>query len=127
MGYEASSEDLHHRLLSLPDHHAVYVAHAGPGIVGWIHVLISHNLITGPRAELGGLAVAAQSQGAGTGTALLRAAEEWALRRGTQTMFLRSGTEREAAHAFYLSRGYRALKTQVALTKVIAPPDEGPG
>lgn len=124
MGYEASAEDLHQRLLSLPEHHAVYVAHAGPDILGWVHVTISHSLIKGPRAELGGLAVAAHAQGTGAGSALLRAAEQWATQRGVRTMFLRSGAEREAAHAFYLSRGYRVVKTQVALTKVLAISDE---
>jgi GNAT superfamily N-acetyltransferase len=121
MGYQAETADLRTRLLGLPENHAVYVAYAGTDGVGWVHVLISHSLITGGRAELGGLAVAPHAQGLGAGSALLLAAESWAGQRGVRTVYLRSGMEREGAHAFYLSRGYRAVKTQLALTKSLPP------
>jgi GNAT superfamily N-acetyltransferase len=119
MGYEVSSLELHARLQALPESHAVFVAESGSDGIGWIHVLISHSLISGSRAELAGLAVAPHVQGMGVGTALLSAAEKWATQRGVPTIYLRSGAERKEAHGFYLSRGYKEVKTQLALTKSI--------
>ncbi|HEY0687441.1 MAG TPA: GNAT family N-acetyltransferase [Kribbella sp.] len=124
MGYQVGSRELHTRLRALPDGHAVYVAESGSDGVGWIHVLISHSLIVGPRAEIAGLAVAPHAQGLGAGSALLSAVEKWTAQRGVRTIYLRSGTERKEAHAFYLSRGYEAVKTHLALTKSIAPTGE---
>lgn len=121
MGYQVGSAQLHARLQALPEGHAVYIAESGSGGIGWIHVLISHSLIAGPRAEVAGLAVAQSAQGQGVGSALLSVIEEWAAQRGVGTIHLRSGAEREEAHAFYLSRGYRMVKTQLALSKSIAP------
>jgi GNAT superfamily N-acetyltransferase len=124
MGYQVSSQDLQTRLQVLPEGHAVYVAESGSNGIGWIHVVISHSLISGPRAELAGLAVAPQAQGLGVGSALLSVAEQWAAQREVPTIYLRSGAERTEAHAFYLTRGYEAVKTQLALTKSIAPTSE---
>jgi GNAT superfamily N-acetyltransferase len=124
MGYQVSSADLRARLRALPEGHAVYVAESGPDVVGWTHVQITHSLIAGPRAELLGLAVAPVAQGLGVGSALLAAVEKWAAQRGVPTVSLRSGAEREEAHAFYLSRGYQAVKSQLALTKRVTPAGE---
>jgi GNAT superfamily N-acetyltransferase len=121
MGYQVSSQELHTRLHTLPEGHAVYVAESGSDRIGWIHVLISHSLIVGPRAEIAGLAVAPHAQGRGVGSALLSAAEKWTAQRGVRAIHLRSGAERKEAHAFYLSRGYETVKTQLALTKTVAP------
>ncbi|MFG1606467.1 GNAT family N-acetyltransferase [Actinoplanes sp. NPDC049265] len=117
MGYRVGPTELEARLRSLPENHAVFVAESGSGVAGWVHVLIGHSLIDGPRAELGGLSVADEAQGLGAGSALLSAAEEWAAERGVRTIHLRSGTERTGAHAFYRSRGYQVVKSQLALRK----------
>lgn len=121
MGYQVGSEQLHARLQELPEGHANYIAESGSDGIGWIHVLISHSLIVGPRAEIAGLAVAQSAQGQGVGSALLSAIEEWTAQRGVGTIYLRSGAERGEAHAFYLSRGYQVVKTQLALSKSITP------
>jgi GNAT superfamily N-acetyltransferase len=117
MGYQVGSQEVRTRLRALPEGHAVYLAESGSGGIGWIHVVISHSLITGSRAEIFGLAVAPHAQGQGVGSALLSAAEEWAAQREVRTIYLRSGAERSEAHAFYLARGYEAVKTQLALIK----------
>jgi GNAT superfamily N-acetyltransferase len=121
MGYRVDSEQLRARLQALSEGHAVYIAESGSDGIGWIHVLISHSLIVGPRAEIAGLAVAQRAQGQGVGSALLSAIEEWTARRGVRTIYLRSGAERTEAHAFYLSRGYQVVKTQLALSKSVTP------
>ena len=124
MGYQVGSQELQSRLQGLPEGHAVFVAESGSEGVGWIHVLIGHSMIIGPRAEIGGLAVAPDARGLGVGSALLSAAEKWTAQRGVRTIYLRSGAERKEAHSFYLSRGYEAVKTQLALIKSVAPADE---
>lgn len=124
MGYQVSSRELHSRLQALPAGHAVYVAESRSDGIGWIHVLVSHSLISGRRAELGGLAVALHARGMGVGSALLSVAEKWAAQRGVRTIHLRSGSERKEAHGFYLSRGYEEVKTQLVLTKSIPPAGE---
>jgi GNAT superfamily N-acetyltransferase len=121
MGYQVSAGDVRTRLGSLPDTNVVYVAQSGTEGVGWVHVAISHSLITGSRAELAGLAVAPHAQGRGVGTALLGVAEEWTARRGVGLIYLRSGAERTEAHAFYRARGFTAVKTQLALNKPVTP------
>jgi GNAT superfamily N-acetyltransferase len=119
MGYRVGAAALATRLRTLPENHAVYVAETASGVAGWVHVLIGHSLIEGPRAELGGLSVGAEARGRGAGSALLAAAERWAAEHGVRTVFLRSGAERTEAHAFYLARGYQAVKNQVALRKTL--------
>jgi GNAT superfamily N-acetyltransferase len=123
MGYQPSSAEVRRRLRALPEGHVVYVAESQAEGIGWIHVVIGHSLIVGPRAEIAGLAVAPRVQGMGVGSALLAAAETWAVQHGAPTIYLRSGMERKEAHGFYLSRGYQAVKTQLALTKSLAPVD----
>ena len=124
MGYQVSDHDVRARLRALPDSQAVYVADSGSEGIGWIHVMIGHSLIVGPRAEIAGLAVVPQWQRLGVGSALLAAAEKWTAQRGIPTIYLRSGVERKEAHGFYLARGYEAVKTQLALTKFVATTGE---
>lgn len=49
----------------------------------------------------------------GIASALLSAIEEWGMKQGASSVFLNSGNrkEREAAHAFYLRRGFEAKST----------------
>ncbi|GAB7045162.1 GNAT family N-acetyltransferase [Catenuloplanes indicus] len=118
MGYAVAAHDVAERLRGLPeDGNVVYVA-VTDRVAGWVHVMITHGLIAGTRAELGGLAVA--QPGSGSGSALLAAAERWAVRHGVTSMYIRSGTERTEAHGFYARRGYTVRKTQLALTKTLA-------
>jgi GNAT superfamily N-acetyltransferase len=114
MGYDVPADAVRARLDALPDAHVVLVA-VTDRIVGWVHVAITHSLIAGVRAELGGLAVTTGRQGAGT--ALITAAERWAVRHGADGMYVRSGSTRTDAHRFYEKRGYTIVRTQAALTK----------
>ena len=41
LGYEVSIQELHMRLQTLPEEHAVYIAESKSSGIGWIHVLIS--------------------------------------------------------------------------------------
>jgi GNAT superfamily N-acetyltransferase len=102
--------------------HAVFVAEspeAATGLVGWVHVSVSHLLESDIRAEVNGLIVAEGQRSAGAGAKLLEAAEQWALRHGCRAMNVRSNVIRERAHVFYERHGYEHYKTQKAFRKAL--------
>ncbi len=89
------------------------------GLIGWVHVGVSHLLESDIRAEVNGLIVAEGQRSAGAGAKLLEAAEEWARRRGCRGMNVRSNVIRERAHRFYERQGYEHYKTQKAFRKAL--------
>jgi N-acetylglutamate synthase-like GNAT family acetyltransferase len=117
MGYQVDADDVRRRLASLTGEHAVLVATRGDEVVGWVHGVHARSLIAGDRVEIAGLAVAPDWAGRGAGTALLAAVERWAVEHHLSTAYLRSRSDRSAAHQFYRHRGYRELKTQYAFGK----------
>jgi GNAT superfamily N-acetyltransferase len=122
LGYPATPAQIVTRLRQLKpaSKHGVFVAESidvAIGIVGWVHVSVSHLLESDVRAEVNGLIVAAGQRGAGAGAKLLEAAEEWARRHGCRGMNVRSNVIRERAHGFYERSGYEHYKTQKAFRK----------
>jgi GNAT superfamily N-acetyltransferase len=120
LGYPASPSALRQRLrtISRRQEHAAFVAESSSReIVGWIHVFIHRVLESEPRAEIGGLVVDERARGARVGTILLQRAERWARTNKLKSVYLRSNIIRREAHAFYLARGYRIIKTQHAFLK----------
>jgi len=122
LGYPATVGQIATRLRQLKpaSKHAVFVAEcsdATVGLVGWLHVSVSHLLESDIRAEVNGLIVAEGQRSAGAGAKLLEAAEEWARRHGCQGMNVRSNVLRERAHGFYERNGYENYKTQKAFRK----------
>src|ERR1700737_2138795 len=88
LGYPASTAQVAARLRQLKPvskHavHAVFVAEspdAATGLVGWLHVSVSHLLESDIRAEVNGMIVAEGQRSAGAGAKLLETAEQWARR-----------------------------------------------
>jgi GNAT superfamily N-acetyltransferase len=124
LGYPASAAQIAVRLRQLTpvSKHAVFVAEspeADTGVVGWVHVSVSHLLESDARAEVNGLIVADGQRSAGAGAKLLEAAEAWARRRGCRGMNVRSNVIRERAHKFYERQGYEHYKTQKAFRKLL--------
>ena len=122
LGYPATAGQIATRLRQLKpaSKHAVFVAECSDttvGLVGWLHVSVSHLLESDIRAEVNGLIVAEGQRSAGAGAKLLEAAEEWARRHGCQGMNVRSNVLRERAHGFYERNGYEHYKTQKAFRK----------
>jgi GNAT superfamily N-acetyltransferase len=121
LGYPASPAQITSRLRQLTPatKHAVYVAESvdAGGVVGWVHVSVSHLLESDLRAEVNGLIVAEGRRSAGAGAKLLEAAEEWARKRACRGMNVRSNVIRERAHKFYERQGYEHYKTQKAFRK----------
>jgi GNAT superfamily N-acetyltransferase len=124
LGYPATAAQIATRLRQLKpaSKHAVFVAEspdAATGLVGWLHVSVSHLLESDTRAEVNGLIVAEGQRSAGAGAKLLEVAEEWARRHGGQAMNVRSNVIRERAHVFYERNGYEHYKTQKAFRKAL--------
>jgi GNAT superfamily N-acetyltransferase len=123
LGYPASPAQIASRLRQLTpaSKHAVFVAESAgtAGVVGWVHVSVTHLLESGVRAEVNGLVVAEGQRSAGAGAKLLEAAEEWARKRGCAGMNVRSNVIRERAHRFYERQGYEHYKTQKAFRKAL--------
>ena len=124
LGYRVDTEETKHRLASLPAAHIVLVADIPEGVVGWLHAFHGQSMLHGDRVEIVGLAVAADHQGQGVGTALIAHLEQWTHQLGVQVIRVLSGSERIAAHRFYDKCGYRRLKTEQVFTKSVDP--EGP-
>lgn len=120
LGYASSTKQIESRLRSLLHGagHAVLVAMIPGGeVVGWIHAF-SRRLVEGDvHAEIGGLVVDERFRGRGIGALLLRRAEQWAHKRGLNTVYLRTNVIRKDAHAFYERLGYKRIKTQHAYLK----------
>ena len=120
LGYPATRDQVKERLRRLvpASSHAVFVAESpGAGVIGWIHVSVTHLLESDTRAEVNGLVVADAQRSLGAGAKLLDAAEQWARKRGCKNVNVRSNVIRERAHLFYLRQGYEHYKTQKAFRK----------
>ncbi|AXB44745.1 GNAT family N-acetyltransferase [Amycolatopsis albispora] len=90
--------------------HGVLVA-AGSRIDGCITVERRLALLEDERVEITGLVVDSASRRVGLGRALVRAAEQWAVRHGVHTMVVRSNVVRPEAHPFYEDIGFRRKAT----------------
>lgn len=95
------------RALAMPrDDEAVFVAEDGAGVgAGFVYVVTATDFFTNePVAHVSELA--ATRDGTGAGTALMRAAEAWALARGARYVSLHVNARNERARAFYERLGY---------------------
>jgi len=116
LGYEATAAQVVQRLAALrewPDQDA-FVAVADGAIVGLCHVQGVRLLASAGYAEIQALVVSAACQGRGLGRQLVAHACAWAFARGYDRVRLRSGVQREAAHAFYEHLGFEKAKASHA-------------
>ncbi len=111
LGYASTPEEIQHRLGQLSMNDAVLVIQADGEVQGWLHVAIVSSLETGSTAQIMGLVVSEPRRGAGIGTALVRAAEEWARGRRTTRIRVRTNVTRTRTHAFYERCGFVHTKT----------------
>ncbi len=122
LGYPASTAETLRRLVEIGGNgeHAVLVAESSGLLLGWIHVVVSHSLLTERRAEIAGLVVDEQHRSRGIGQALMEDAEDWARKQGCDSVRLHSNVLRARAHTFYERLGYRVTKLQKAFRKELA-------
>jgi len=112
LGYPTEPAELGWRLESLPSDDEVWVALVEDEVVGWIHCAVRRSLLVEPSIEIRGIVVGEKWRHRGIGRSLMELAERLAAERGLSAVRLRSGAQRDGAHAFYRALGYRELKTQ---------------
>jgi GNAT superfamily N-acetyltransferase len=120
LGYPSTAPETAERLALLaasPDLHAVLVAEADGRAIGWVHVELDASLVSGTKANIGGLVVDEAHRSGRIGAELLAAAEAWARERGVTRMIVRSRVTRERAHRFYEREGYELVKTSHVFEK----------
>ena len=120
LGYPTSTEETIERLAALaerPAEHAALVAEEDGRAIGWVHVALVTSLVSGLKADIGGLVVDEHHRSGGVGAELLAAAETWARERGAARMVVRSRVAREGAHRFYKREGYELVKTSHVFEK----------
>jgi GNAT superfamily N-acetyltransferase len=116
LGYQATPGQLVRRLAALrewPDQEA-FVAELDGAVVGLCQVQGVRLLASDGYAEIQALVVSAARQGSGLGRRLVAHACDWAFARGYDRVRLRSGVQREAAHAFYEHLGFEKAKASYA-------------
>ncbi|MGK3207945.1 GNAT family N-acetyltransferase [Amycolatopsis sp. MEPSY49] len=90
----------------------VLVADEGGRLAGYVGVERRPALLhQDEHAEITGLVVDAAARRAGLGRTLVRAAEQWAARRGLPAIVVRSNVVRPESHPFYEGLGYLRTST----------------
>ncbi len=95
------------RIQALAPNHAVFVAVKDGAVVGLVSAFstpVLHRAL--PVGRVSVLVVARTHAGQGIGSALLRHAEQFLVELGCGRIEVTSASHREAAHAFYRTRGY---------------------
>ena len=116
LGYQATADQVARRLAALrewPDQEA-FVADVDGAVVGLCHVQGVRMLNSEGYAEIQALVVSTACRGQGLGKRLVAHACDWAFARGYERVRLRSGVQREAAHAFYEHLGFEKAKASYA-------------
>lgn len=119
MGYEYSLADTQLKIQQLlaSDSDRIFVAVSDEAVVGYIHVN-DYNVIYAPSMKnIMGIAVSSAYRRQGIGKSLFEKAEEWARLSGAKGIRLVSGSQRTAAHEFYLHMGYLNGKQQLNFKK----------
>jgi predicted N-acetyltransferase YhbS len=118
LGYDCSDEFVRENIMNLDDgREAVFVAETDGRAVGYIHVEEYKVLYFEKMVNYLGVAVSNKYRRLGIGSALIKAAENWALERGIHLVRLNSGSTRTGAHEFYKRQGYDGDKMQVHFSK----------
>ena len=115
LGYRRSTNELarHIAATAADPPQAVLVAERPGGpILGCLGVLISSRLAEGDGGEITSLVVDAEFRGRGVGTALVKAAAEWAENRGMTRLRVRCNAKREKAQSFDAGLGFQNTKDQ---------------
>ena len=122
LGYAATAAQIVQRLSALrewPDQDA-FVAVVDGAIVGLCHVQGVRLLVSDGYVEIQALVVSAACQGQGIGRRLVAHAGAWARARGYARVRLRSGVQREGAHAFYEHLGFEKAKASFAFEQRVS-------
>ncbi len=113
LGYPSSVEDMRRRFggISTDPSYETFVVESGKEVIGMVGVRLGRTYeAEGSCARVMALVVSLEHRGLGAGQALICAAEEWARRRGAQTIVLTTHKRRAGAHRFYERLGYEQMR-----------------
>jgi predicted N-acetyltransferase YhbS len=119
LGYPTSEGEMKRRMQKLlqSDSYFLAVAENESRVIAWVAAEKRLLLESGERAEIVGLIVTTSARRGGTGLALVKAAEKWAMEQGMPSISVRSNVARVESHPFYERLGYVRTKTQHAYAK----------
>jgi len=122
LGYPTSEGEMKRRMekLLLSNSYFLAVAENESRVIAWVAAEKRLLLESGERAEIVGLIVTTSARRSGTGLALVKAAEAWAVEQGMPSISVRSNVARVESHPFYERLGYVRTKTQHAYAKQLA-------
>ena len=124
LGSTASQGDIEARLPLLLDRDRFFLALAtGPdgALLGIVNAERRLTIESGISYELTGLVVSSRARRAGVGSALVAAAEAWAISQGGVALRVRCNVVRPEAHSFYRGLGYDLRKTQHCYERSLRP------
>ncbi|NRA43324.1 MAG: GNAT family N-acetyltransferase [Oligoflexales bacterium] len=110
LGFEGDNSSLIKRVSEIQslDYHKLLVAEDKMGnVTGFVHFFVAPSLLTEKTVEIGGLAVFDEYQKFGFGTALMKAAEQWSITKGCESILLATNELREGSIKFYEKIGYK--------------------
>lgn len=109
LGKNVSVETLENRILQMQseENYKIYVAQENGNIIGFIglHMGLAFE-VDGKVMRVIAFAVKADFQRKGIGSALIKAAKEYAVQNGVTVIGVNSGLTRLAAHSFYEKQGF---------------------
>jgi N-acetylglutamate synthase-like GNAT family acetyltransferase len=89
----------------------IWVCVKAEKVVGWMHIFLAHRLASASFVEIGGIVVDIGHRQQGAGKMLLKQVEDWAAVNNCK-LRVRSNSAREEAQKFYLSMGFKQIKSQ---------------
>ena len=119
LGYPTEPEVMRGRIarIGAGNNHLILVADVDGSAAGWLHAEATEALESGSRVEIVGLVVGEKFRRRGVGARLVARAEEWASKRGVESVVVRSNEKRTESHSFYPALGYSKSKTQAVYRK----------
>ena len=90
----------------------IFVALHEDKVIGWIGVIKTIHLASGPHCEIGGLVVHADYHRKGIGKKLVDQARLWSLQQDQHMLRVRCNVKRKEAHRFYFQLGFSEKKEQ---------------
>ena len=117
LGYSVELIDLENNINTIHKNGGeIFIAENHNNVIGSVCVLLDARLAEGIYAEVVSLIVSENDRRKGIGKVLVEKAENWARKR-VNKIRVRANEIRESTHSFYISQGYKEIKTQKIFIK----------
>ena len=117
LGYSVELIDLENNINTIHKNGGeIFIAENQNNVIGSVCVILDARLAEGIYAEVVSLIVSENYRRKGIGKILVEKAENWARKR-VNKIRVRANEIRESTHSFYISQGYKEIKTQKIFIK----------